>query len=132
MNGSDGSALPVAHPLDELLRLAWPTRLEDSPGGSNGEASRIVCLPATDHRHGFGLAHGVSTCGPARYLSQPVGDPIATFVRDGTETNAVLDESSGNVVVPFSLLEAHTLYVLEGWRDGEPERGLSERKLAAF
>ena len=36
--------------------------------------------------------------------------------------HAVLDESSGNVIVPFSLLEAHTSYVSEGWRDGEPER----------
>ena len=31
-----------------------------------------------------------------------MGDPIATFVReDGTETHAVLDESSGDVIVPF-------------------------------
>jgi peptidoglycan/xylan/chitin deacetylase (PgdA/CDA1 family) len=62
-----------------------------------------------------------------------LGEPIATFVReDGTETHAVVDESSGNVVVPFSLSEAYTSYVSEGWRGGEPMRGLSERKLAAF
>ena len=132
MNGPDGSAVLGAHPLDELLRPAWPAPLKDSPEGSGGESSRIVCLPGDGPpswlRSGEWRLYVRSSEVPLR-----VGEPIATFVReDGTETHAVLDDASGNVVVPFSLREAHTSYVSEGWRDGEPVRGLSERNLAAF
>jgi hypothetical protein len=61
------------------------------------------------------------------------GDPIAAFLRDdGSETHAVFDERSGNVIVPFSLAEAYTSYVSEGWRDGVPARGLSQETLAGY
>jgi peptidoglycan/xylan/chitin deacetylase (PgdA/CDA1 family) len=133
VNGSDGSAVPVAHPLDELLRPAWPTRLEDAPGGSNDGASRIVCVPGDGPpswlRSRAWRLYVRSSEVPAR----AAGDAIATFVReDGSETCAVLEESSGNVVVPFSLRDAYASYVSEGWRGGEPSRGLSERTLATF
>ena len=133
MNGSDGSAVPVAHPLEELLRPAWSAGLEDVPGPSGEDASRIVCVPGDGPpswlRSRAWRLYVRSSDVPAR----AVGDAIVTFAReDGTETHAVLEEPSGNVVVPFSLREAHASYVSEGWRDGVRARGLSERKLATF
>jgi peptidoglycan/xylan/chitin deacetylase (PgdA/CDA1 family) len=126
--GRDGSA----HPLEELLRPAWRTPLADGSWSSQGRDSGIVCRPGEGHpewlQSGNWRLYAQST--DSAVVS---GDVIASFLReDGSQTHAFLDETSGNVIVPFSLGDAYTAYVSESWRTGESSRGLSTRKLAAF
>jgi peptidoglycan/xylan/chitin deacetylase (PgdA/CDA1 family) len=128
------SAVAVTrHPLEELLRPAWRTPLADGSRPSAGQESGIVC------RQGDGDPEWLQSGGWRLYVRSTdatdvdAGDVIASFVRgDESETRAVFDETSGNVIVPFSLAEAYTTYVSESWHAGEPSRGLSSRKLAAF
>jgi hypothetical protein len=134
LSGSPESRVAAAaHPLDELLRPTWRTPVADGLRWPTGSESGILCRP------GNGSSDWLQSGGWRLYVRSidatdaDRGDVIATFVRrDGTETHAVHDETSGKVMVPFSLAEAYATYVSESWRLGESPRGLSQRTLGAY
>ena len=132
---ADGVQAPQErHPLDLLLRPVWPTSIHDGPVSTGSGRPRIVCPQHDDEGPTWLRSEGwhvYARC--ARTPDSTRGKTVQSFVReDGTEARAVLDASSGDVVVPFSLAEAYTAYISEGWRQGSARRGLSARKLEAF
>jgi len=116
--------------LELLLRPLWPGAIEEGPS-EPGAGSRLVCLPGQDAPRWLRAGDWrvfVSVNG-----SGPAGEPLAAFALDGGggSLEAVLTPA-GDVVVPFSLGEAHRAYVTERWRAGSSNRQLSERSLNAF
>ena len=105
------------HPLELLLRPAWPVRV-----GCRADGER-AWLRSGDWRI---YARVADRCDPA-------GERIATFTRDGAvPLTAYRDDGSGEVVVPFSLRDAYDSYVSERWREQSRNPRLSERMLRAF
>jgi peptidoglycan/xylan/chitin deacetylase (PgdA/CDA1 family) len=76
---------------------------------------------------------GWRVLGRPREEPERQGDVVAAFSVEGGRTVRAIREAGGNVVVPFSLSEAHRAYVAETWRlSAPPARRLSERQLALF
>jgi hypothetical protein len=133
VSGPSGDLDAPVHPLEELLRPAWPAALDDGPEWLAGDGARIVCRPGRGDPSWLQSGRWRLYVRSTDATDIASRDPIATFARgDGSETRAVFDEASGDVVVPFSFAEAHLSYVSEGWRAGELPRGLPREILAAF
>lgn len=115
--------------LELLLRPLWPAGIEETPAES-GAGSRLVCLPgrgAPRWLRARDWSVFASVDGPG-----PDGEPLASFALDGGGSRETVLTPAGDVVVPFSLGEAHRAYVAEQWRAGSALPHLSERSLDAF
>jgi peptidoglycan/xylan/chitin deacetylase (PgdA/CDA1 family) len=121
----------MLHPLELLLRPAWPTAVVDDDARLSGDdVPRVVCrqgskpswITAGDWRLYASLA---PSTGP--------GETLSVFTAGGGERGAAtLDVDNNEVIVPFSLAEAYHSYVSERWRDTGENTQLSGRTLGVY
>jgi peptidoglycan/xylan/chitin deacetylase (PgdA/CDA1 family) len=103
--------------LNLLLRPTWPVRVSCHTGREG--RSWLTCADWWVYAR-------------AADRSEPDGDVIATFTRDGSPPLAAFRDATGTVVVPFSLADAYDAYVSEAWREQSSNPRLSERSLRVF
>ena len=122
------------HPLDRLLRPDWPVTIADGTTRARPGSSSVDCLSGTERASGW-TPDEVFACSSDRAMEPALagGDVVATFTREnGARLNAVVDPSTSNVVVPFSLADAYSSLVSEAWREVGTQRGLSDTQLRAY
>ena len=121
------------HPLEALLLPVLGTALVDGDEVPSPGSGRVVCAsgdgPLAVLR--AGAWHVIAR--PGRVDPAGTRESIQTFfTEDGRHVHAVLDHETGDVVIPFSLREAHHAYVAEQWTALTSSPRLSAGQLKFF
>jgi peptidoglycan/xylan/chitin deacetylase (PgdA/CDA1 family) len=107
--------------LDDLLRGARPSLEDQQRRWSIGPARALT----SDSWKLFASVDEMER--------RPTGNAIASFrLDDGGVVEAVVDEESRRVDLPFDPGAVYRTYVTEAWRTIEPARGLTASQLNAF